>query len=88
MQELVVVLSDFGMRLPTDVVLLSRALVTLDGTLRVLAPGASLMRRRWSCSTRRPTPVVDREQLVRDELLRGAAAPAPAARAGRPHPDA
>ncbi len=36
MQELVVVLSDFGMRLPTDVVLLSRALVTVDGTLRVL----------------------------------------------------
>ena len=31
----------FGMRLPTDVVLLSRALVTLDGTLRVLSPGRS-----------------------------------------------
>ena len=36
-------LSDFGMRLPTDIVLLSRALVTLDGTLRVLCPGRSLM---------------------------------------------
>ena len=39
MQELVVVLSEFGMRLPADVVLLSRALVTVDGTLRVLCPG-------------------------------------------------
>ncbi len=29
-------LSRFGMRLPTDVVLLSRALVTVDGTLRAL----------------------------------------------------
>ena len=31
-------LSQFGMRLPGDLVVLSRALVTLDGTLRVLAP--------------------------------------------------
>ena len=43
MQELVRSLSDFGMRLPTDIVLLSRALVTVDGTLRVLCPGRSLM---------------------------------------------
>ena len=31
------------MRLPADLVILSRALVTLDGTLRVLAPGMSLV---------------------------------------------
>ena len=39
MQELVAVLADFGMRLPADIVLLARALVTVDGTLRCSAPG-------------------------------------------------
>ena len=33
-------LARFGIRLPADLVVLSRALVTLDGTLRVLAPDA------------------------------------------------
>ena len=36
-------LSQFGIRLPGDLVVLSRALVTLDGTLRVLAPDVSLV---------------------------------------------
>ena len=43
MQELVAVLARFGLRLPADIVLLSRALVTLDGTLRMLCPELSLM---------------------------------------------
>ena len=34
---------EFGIRLPGDLVVLSRALVTLDGTLRVLAPDLSLV---------------------------------------------
>ena len=38
LQDLVATLAQFGVRLPTDLVVLSRALVTLDGTLRVLAP--------------------------------------------------
>ena len=38
MQELVSTLSRLGLRLPTDVVLLSRALVTVDGTMRALCP--------------------------------------------------
>ncbi len=71
MQELVVVLSRFGMRLPTDIVLLSRALVTLDGTLRVLSPGRSLM--TSAISMLEPgsgeAPIVDREQLLHDEIL-------------------
>ena len=33
MQQLVLMLAQFGIRLPGDLVLLSRALVTLDGTL-------------------------------------------------------
>jgi ubiquinone biosynthesis protein len=70
MQELVVVLSDFGMRLPTDVVLLSRALVTLDGTLRVLCPGQSLLTSAMELmGSPTAAPVVDRAALVNDELL-------------------
>ena len=69
MQQLVVVLADFGMRLPTDVVLLSRALVTLDGTLRVLSPGRSLMTSALQMLDSPTEAVVDREQLVRDELM-------------------
>jgi ubiquinone biosynthesis protein len=71
MQELVVVLSEFGMRIPTDVVLLSRALVTVDGTLRVLCPGRSLMASAMDmmASSAAPDAVLDPHQLVRDELL-------------------
>ena len=70
MQELVITLADFGLRLPTDIVLLSRALVTLDGTLRVLNPGTSLMAAVMSLiQTPSATPAVDRGQMVRDEVL-------------------
>jgi len=71
MQDLVVVLADFGARLPADVVLLSRALVTLDGTLRVLSPGHSLM--TAAMRTLQPADgqvaVIDPADAVRDELL-------------------
>jgi ubiquinone biosynthesis protein len=70
MEQLVVVLSHFGMRLPTDVVLLSRALVTIDGTLRVLCPGRSLIASATEMlGSPSAEPVIDRGQLVRDELL-------------------
>ena len=64
LQDLVATLARFGIRLPADLVVLSRALVTLDGTLRVLAPDLSLVaaatesmtsarpRRRRSTATR------------------------------------
>ncbi|HEX9854713.1 MAG TPA: AarF/UbiB family protein [Acidimicrobiia bacterium] len=42
LQELVRTVSQFGLRLPGELILMSRALVTLDGTLRVVAPGFSL----------------------------------------------
>ena len=70
-QDLVATLSRFGLRLPTDVVLLSRALVTVDGTLRALCPGhvpvAAATDVRWHRDGGQP--VVDRSELVRDELL-------------------
>ena len=70
MQELVVVLADFGMRLPADIVLLARALVTVDGTLRVLAPGMSLMTAALDVvGSSAPSPVGDPTDLVREELL-------------------
>ena len=39
-------LSRFGIRLPGDLVVLSRSLVTLDGTLRVISPERVDGRRR------------------------------------------
>jgi ubiquinone biosynthesis protein len=70
MQELVVVLTEFGIRLPTDVVLLARALVTIDGTLRVLCPGTSLMSAAMQLlEAPQAEAVIDRSELARDELL-------------------
>jgi ubiquinone biosynthesis protein len=70
LEDLVAVLSRFGMRLPTDIVLLSRALVTVDGTLRALCPDVSIV----AAATRlvddqAGKPVVDPKELARDELL-------------------
>ncbi|MET0143860.1 MAG: AarF/UbiB family protein [Ilumatobacteraceae bacterium] len=70
MEDLVNTLSRFGMRLPTDIVVLSRALVTVDGTLRGLVPELSLV----DAATRlvgagAEQPVVDPAQVARDELL-------------------
>jgi ubiquinone biosynthesis protein len=68
--ELVATLARFGMRLPADVVLLSRALVTVDGTLRTLVPEMSLVTAAMSLVERKDErALVDRKELVRDELV-------------------
>jgi ubiquinone biosynthesis protein len=68
--ELVATLSRFGLRLPTDVVLLSRALVTVDGTLRMLVPDLSLVATAMQMVGRKEErPAVDRKEVLRDELL-------------------
>jgi ubiquinone biosynthesis protein len=68
--ELVATLARFGMRLPTDVVLLSRALVTVDGTLRALVPDLALVAAAMTLVERKDDlAVVDRKELVREELL-------------------
>jgi ubiquinone biosynthesis protein len=68
--ELVATLSRFGMRLSTDVVLLSRALVTVDGTLRTLVPDMSLVAGAIGMVDRKDdSALVDRKELVREELL-------------------
>ena len=69
LQDLVATLSRFGMRLPTDVVLLSRALVTVDGTLRALRPDISLVAAATELVDRGTETVVDPKELARDELL-------------------
>ncbi len=71
MQDLVATLSRFGLRLPTDVVLLSRALVTVDGTLRMLRPDISLVSAATQLvgGAEGAPPIVDRQQIARDELL-------------------
>jgi len=69
MQDLVALLASFGIRLPGDLVILSRALVTLDGTLRVIAPGMSLASAAVEQLTSTEEPVVDRNAMIRDELL-------------------
>ena len=66
-EELVATLSRFGMRLPTDVVLLSRALVTVDGTLRVLVPDLAFVAAAMKLVERKDDdrPVVDRQGVAR-----------------------
>ncbi len=68
-QDLVRTLADFGIRLPADLVLLSRALVTLDGTLRVLSPDLSLVSTATGIMTSTTAPVLDRDAMIHDELL-------------------
>ena len=69
MQELVTTLAEFGLHLPTDIVLLSRALVTLDGTMRVLNPGRSMMAAFMDLLQSPTDSVFDRDQMIRDELM-------------------
>ncbi len=70
LEDLVATLSRFGVRLPKDLVLLSRALVTVDGTLRVLQPDLSLITAATALVGGTEAPaVVDRNELMREELL-------------------
>jgi ubiquinone biosynthesis protein len=69
MQDLVAMLASFGIRFPGDLVILSRALVTLDGTLRVIAPGLSLTGAATELLTATEAPVMDRDAMIRDQLL-------------------
>ena len=62
-------LASFGIRLPADLVILSRAIVTLDGTLRVIAPQLSFTAVANELMASTDTPVLDRETMIRDQLL-------------------
>ena len=87
-QDLIHLLGEFGLRLPGDLVLLSRVLVTVDGTIRVLAPEVSMVvgRRRDDGPGRRLTDRRPGRDAARGAGP-GAAAPAAAARPDRSDPD-
>src|SRR3954451_19558700 len=68
LQDLVRMLAEFGIRLPGDLVVLSRALVTLEGTLRIISPMTSLVSAAGDMVTS-AAPPVDRETMIRDELV-------------------
>ena len=69
LQDLVATLARFGIRLPGDLVVLSRALVTLDGTLRILAPQLSLVNAATATMTSTIDAPIDRDAMIREELL-------------------
>ena len=68
MQDLVSTISAFGVRLPGDLVLLSRALATLDGTLRIMCPGMSLVAAATEAMISADAPI-DRDAVVKDAVL-------------------
>jgi ubiquinone biosynthesis protein len=70
LQDLIPILTEFGIRLPSDLVLLGRAVVTLQGTLGVLSPGLSIAAAAVEIAG--PTaaqPVADVDGMIRDELI-------------------
>jgi ubiquinone biosynthesis protein len=69
LQDLVRTLAEFDIRLPADLVVLSRALVTLDGTLRGLSPGLSLASATELMTSPAVATVIDRDAMIRDELI-------------------
>ena len=87
MQDLVAMISAFGVRLPGDVVLLSRALATLDGTLRVMAPGMSLVAAATELMASTESPIDPRHRREGRDDVRPPAAATPS-RPHRSHPDA
>jgi ubiquinone biosynthesis protein len=70
LQELVPMLTEFGIHLPGDLVLLSRALVTLDGTLQVISPGLSVVAAALELAgPAAEQPILDPSSVLRDELM-------------------
>jgi ubiquinone biosynthesis protein len=70
LEALMPMLAGFGIRLPGDLVLLSRALVTLDGTVGVISPGLSVGSVAIDLATSTSEqPILDRDAMIRDELL-------------------
>jgi ubiquinone biosynthesis protein len=70
LQALVPMLAGLGVRLPGDLVLLVRTLVTLDGTLGMLSPGMSVAGAALDIATSTSEkPALDAQTMVRDELL-------------------
>ena len=70
LQDLVPVLAGFGIHLPGDLVLLARALVTLDGTVGVISPGLSTVSTAMElAASDTASRAVDEGDVIRAELL-------------------
>jgi ubiquinone biosynthesis protein len=70
LEKLVPLLAEFGIRLPGNLVLLSRTLVTLDGTLGVMSPGISMASAAVDLAASTGEQAgLDWQTMIRDELL-------------------
>lgn len=69
LEKLVPMLAEFGIRLPGDIVLLSRTLVTLDGTLGVISPGLSVASATADLAAPATEHAPDWESMIRTELV-------------------
>lgn len=73
LQDLVPVLGEFGITLPGDLVVLARALVTLDGTLGVLSPGLSIVAAAHElAASEAAAPAVDPVRMLQEDLVAAA----------------
>ena len=69
-QDLVSSLTGLGVRLPAELVMLTRTLITLEGTLRRLAPELSVVEAAAGALTAGgPGAVIDHRAFLRDELV-------------------
>jgi ubiquinone biosynthesis protein len=68
MQDLIAVLARFGIQLPADLIVLSRSIVTLDGTLRVISPGVSLVGAASDLMAAPDSRIIDPQAMLREEL--------------------
>jgi ubiquinone biosynthesis protein len=69
MQDLIATLGQFGIRVDGELVVLARALATLDGTLRVLCPDFSLVAAATTMMAVGASPVAVAKHVVHDELV-------------------
>jgi ubiquinone biosynthesis protein len=67
MQGLIATLGQFGIRVDAELVVLARALATLDGTLRVLCPDFSLVAAARTMMVARPFAAA--KHLIHDEVV-------------------
>jgi len=69
MQDLIATLGQFGIRVDGELVVLARALATLDGTLRVLCPGLSLVAAATTMTRASTNPFAAAKHIIDDEVV-------------------
>jgi ubiquinone biosynthesis protein len=68
-QDLIATLGQFGVRVDGELVVLARALATLDGTLRVLCPDFSLVVAATTMMLSSTSPFAAAKHLIDDEVV-------------------